>query len=73
MICNLNPLSFKDFGTVSPERTADTVLAKLPKPQELNIRRTDAPIYRAETETWLQSRGGMVALSVSKDGDNFQH
>ena len=73
MICNLNSLSFKGFGSVTPERTADTVLAKLPKPQELNICRTDAPIYRAETETWLQSRGGMVTLSVSKDGENFQH
>lgn len=73
MICNLNPLSFKGFGTVSPERTADTVLANLPKAQELSISRIQAPVYRAETEIWLQSRSGMVALSVSKDGTAFQH
>ena len=73
MICNLNPLSFKGFGTVSPERTADTVLAGLPKAQELTINRNDAPVYRTETETWLQSRSGMVVLSVSKDGSTFQH
>ena len=73
MICNLNPLSFKGFGSVSPERATDTVLSKLPKAQELNIRRVDVPIYRAETEIWLQSRSGMVTLSVSKDGAAFQH
>ena len=73
MICNLNPLSFKGFGTVSPERTADTLLASLPNSRELVINRIQAPVYRAETEIWLQSRGGMVALSVSKDGVNFQH
>ena len=73
MICNLNPLSFKGFGTVSPERTADAVLAGLPNAQELMISRTEVPVYRAETEIWLQSRNGMVALSVSKDGSAFQH
>ena len=73
MICNLNPLSFKGFGTVSPERTADTVMASLPKAQELSISRIQAPVYRAESEIWLQSRSGMVALSVSKDGTAFQH
>jgi len=73
MICNLNPLSFKGFGTVSPERTADTLLASLPNSRELVINQIQAPVYRAETEIWLQSRGGMVALSVSKDGVNFQH
>ncbi|MBO5892574.1 MAG: helix-turn-helix transcriptional regulator [Oscillospiraceae bacterium] len=73
MICNLNPLSFKGFGTVSPERTADALLANLPKVRELVVGRIQAPVYRAEAEIWLQSRGGMVALSVSKDGTNFQH
>ncbi len=73
MICNLNHLSFKEFGSVSPERATDTVLSKLPKAQELNIRRVDTPVYRAETEIWLQSPGGMVVLSVSKDGNAFQH
>ena len=74
MICNLNPLSFKGFGTVSPERTAqDTVLAKLPASQELAVSRIKMPIYRAESEIWLQGRSGMVALSVSKDGMHFQH
>lgn len=73
MICNLNSLSFKGFGTVSPERTADDLLTNLPKAQEIVVNKTQAPVYRAETEIWLQSRGGMVALSVSKDGVNFQH
>ena len=73
MICNLNPLSFKDFGTVSPERTADTLLASLPKARELTLSGTQIPVYRAESEIWLQSRGGMVSLSVSADGVNFRH
>ena len=42
MIWNLNPLSFKDFGAVTPERTAqDTVLAKLPKAQELTVKHNE--------------------------------
>ena len=73
MICNLNSLSFKGFGTVSPERATNTVLANLPKAQELIVDRTNVPIYRAETEIWLQSSNGMVVLSVSKDGIAFQH
>ena len=73
MICNLNSLSFKNFGTVSPERTVDTPLANLPKPQDLAIHQVQAPIYRAENDLWLQSKSGMVVLSVSKDSIHFQH
>lgn len=75
MIRNLNPLSFKGYGTISPERAPDaSVSARNAGRQELALTRQDTPIYRAVSEVWLYSSStGMTVLSVSNDKENFQH
>ena len=71
MIRNLIQLNFKGFGTVSPERpTADTDTS--PKCQ-LSATRENAPVYRTTCSTWLYCSGVSTVLSVSLDGDSFQH
>ena len=71
MIRNLIQLNFKGFGTVSPERpTADTDTS--PKCQ-LSATRKSAPVYRTSCSTWLYCGGVSTVLSVSLDGEAFQH
>ena len=72
MIRNLNQVTFQGFGNVPPERSQSTksfekngaIVWKLPKDEEL--------IHKAKTETWVTFGSGMVVLSVSLDGENFQ-
>ena len=71
MIRNLIQLNFKGFGTVSPERpTSDTDFS--PKCQ-LSATPDLAPVYRTTCSTWLYCGGVSTILSVSLDGENFQH
>ena len=70
MIRNLNQLNFNGFGTVAPERkdqSGSTVERK-----RLESTQNNAPIYRAESDTWLYGVAGMTVLSVSIDGTAFQ-
>ena len=72
MIRNLNQVTFQGFGNVPPERSqsaksfekSEAALWKLPQNEEL--------IHRAKSETWVTFSSGMVVLSVSQDGENFQ-
>ena len=75
MIRNLNQLSFKGFGTISPERAPETAAADTGAERiELTLTRHDAAVYRAVSEVWLYSSStGMTVLSVSADKQNFQH
>ena len=71
MIRNLIQLNFKGFGTVSPERpSADTDTT--PKCQ-LSATKKNAPVYRTTCSTWLYCGGVSTVLSVSADGESFQH
>ncbi len=75
MIRNLNHLTFKGFGQVSQERAPEAgSAAPSPAPRELLLTRKDAPVYRAIAPVWLYSSDtGMTVLSVSADGESFQH
>ena len=75
MIRNLNQLSFKGFGTISPERAPDTNASQSESERiELTLTSRDAAIYRAVSEVWLYSSStGMTVLSVSTDKQSFQH
>ena len=70
MIRNLNQLNFNGFGTVAPERKSqpDSTAGR----KRLLASQDHAPIYRAESDTWLYGVTGMTVLSVSTDGENFQ-
>ena len=71
MIRNLNQLNFKGFGTVSPERPDRGENA--PGGQRITLKQGDVPIFRAKGEVWIQSVSSMTVLSVSTDGEEFQH
>ena len=70
MIRNLNQLNFNGFGIVAPERKAQDNGEKPRKRLEAGA--DSAPLYRADSDTWLYGVGGMTVLSVSRDGTAFQ-
>ena len=72
MIQNLNQVNFQGFGTVFPERAQvnqttprNAVQIKLPQPE--------AAVFRTRADTLLSCSGNMCVLSVSKDGQDYQH
>ena len=70
MIRNLNQLNFNGFGIVAPERKGQSEGEAERK--RLESRGDNAPLYRAQSDTWLYGVGGMTVLSVSMDGSVFQ-
>lgn len=74
MIRNLNQVNFRGFGTILPERSPD---ARQVDSQEsgktLHLSGGEAPVYQAQSETWLCCGSGMTVLSVSADNQAFQH
>ncbi len=74
MIQNLNPQSFRGFGTVMPRSAPSTALADKPGlRQSLTCSREPAHILRCSCDTFLAGGGDMLALSVSGDGSRFRH
>ena len=71
MILQLNPETFRNFGTVLPEKGQS--MKYLEKSEKIVLKPGEAPVYRAVCEVWLNFAGGMTVLSVSQDGNSFQH
>ena len=71
MIRNLNQMTFQEFGTILPEKAQSG--RPLDKGIELEMKQGEAPVFRASSETWICGGNGMSVLSLSKDGENFQH
>ena len=71
MIRNLNQMTFQGFGTIPPERAQNA--RNLEKGKLCNLTAGDADVYRAVSETWISCGSGTSVLSVSRDGENFQH
>ena len=72
MIKNLNQVTFQGFGTVLPERAQ----ANQPAPKNavrMKLTQMEASVYQAMCETMLNCTGDMCVLSVSKDGEDYQH
>lgn len=70
MIRNLNQLNFNGFGTVASERKEQPCSSGRRPRLESTLQ--NAPIYRAQSDTWLYGVTGMTVLSVSTDGASFQ-
>ena len=74
MICNLNQSAFQGFGTVFPEHAVHAgAIEKQGAPTELTVSLENTCVCRALTPVWLQKCHGTAVLSVSKDGNTFQH
>lgn len=73
MIRNLNQVNFRGFGTVLPERAQSPRLSDKGEVRSLQLSGESAPLYRAETDSWVCSVSGMTILSVSEDREVFLH
>lgn len=72
MIQNLNQVNFQGFGTVLPER-AQTVASVPKNAVQIKLPQPEATVYRTKADTLLGCSGNMCVLSVSKDGETYQH
>lgn len=73
MIRNLNQVTFQGFGNVPPERTQSAKRFDKNTAYTLALSQSETMVCRAKGETWLTCGTGMSVLSVSQDGENFQH
>ncbi len=73
MIRNLNQVTFQGFGTVPPERNQSARQFDKNQGVTMQLSSREAAIFRARTETWLVCANGNSVLSVSQDGQNYQH
>ena len=73
MIRNLNQVSFQGFGTILPERSHTARSGGKGSRQTLLLESGSTPVYRAMGDIWLSSGTGMSVLSVSHDGQTYQH
>ena len=74
MIGNLNQLSFQNFGSIESERVAPKSPAQRRAPgQVLELSPGETSVYCCETEIWVCNHANMTVLSVSRDGEEFQH
>ena len=74
MIRQLSPITFQEFGTILPERPDSANISPVsPGYRQLKLTQGTLPVYRAESETWLYSRGGMTVLGARKDEGDFSY
>ena len=73
MIRNLNPLTFRGFGTILPERKDGDPFPREADTRALRLVRRKAPIYCGEENCWVCPGSAMAVLSVSTDGQRFFH
>ena len=71
MIRNLNQMTFQGFGTIPPERVQNA--RGVDKGNVYTLSVGEAEVFRAGSETWISCGSGTSVLSVSRDGENFQH
>ncbi len=73
MIRNLNQVTFQGFGNVPPERTQSAKQFDRNTALTVELSQTENPVYRAKAETWATCGSGSSVLSVSRDGETYQH
>ena len=73
MIRNLNQVSFQGFGNVPPERNQSAKLFEKNEAVSLKLSQKETVIYCAKSDTWVTFDSGISVLSVSHDGENYQH
>ena len=74
MICNLNQLSFQQYGSIDSERvTARNLAQKGVESRIMELHALDSAVYRSEGQVWVCNDSNMTVLSVSQDGKEYQH
>lgn len=72
MIRNLNQVTFRDFGTVPPERTQGLRDLDKSAASTWQLPHAESEVYRARTQTWICCGSGTSVLSVSLDDGQYQ-
>ena len=73
MIRNLNQVSFQGYGSVLPERAQNKKNAQQTESRLVHLACGDGPVFYAESEVYLGCGTGSSVLSVSHDGQSYQH
>jgi len=73
MIRNLNQVTFQGFGIVPPERDQSARSFDKNVAQSWDLSQAEVSVCRASSETWVTFGSGMSVLSVSLDGESYQH
>ncbi len=73
MIRNLNQINFQPFGNIRPDREKTANPGDVQTSLLLNFDDETTDIYYAEQATHMRVSSGTCVLSVSLDGETFQH
>ena len=73
MVRNLNQMTFQGFGTVPPERSQGIIYMDKSTAVVWELTGQEGTVCRAKADTWVTFGTGMSVLSVSKDGETYQH
>ena len=73
MVCNLNQMTFQGFGTVPPERSQGVCYIDKTAAVEWMLSEAEGAVFCAKSDTWATFGTGMSVLSVSTDGESYQH
>ena len=73
MIRNLNQASFQKYGSVLSERTKSGRSGETVRELELGSNPGEAELFRARSEVRLRGGPVLAVLSVSLDGESFEH
>lgn len=74
MICNLNQISFQNYGTIESERIpAKDLLDRGAKSDVVELTHQERRVFCCDREVWVRNHQNMTVLSASVDGQTFQH
>ena len=73
MIRNLNQINFQPFGNILPDREKPINSGDAQTSLLLKFDDETTDIYRTEQDTHMRISSGTCVLSVSTDGETFQH
>ncbi len=73
MIRNLNQVNFGSYGSVLPERAHSATPIPREEMECIALDSDCAPIYQAQSDTWICGSTGMTILSVCSGEDEYLH
>ena len=73
MIRNLNQVNFGSYGSVLPERAHSATPIPREEMESIALDSDCAPIYQAQSDTWICGSTGMTILSVCSGEDEYLH
>lgn len=73
MVLNLNQVTFRDFGTILPQRDQGSRFTGQEGERTcVQLAKGTMPVFQAAADTWLRRASGTAVLSASADNENYQ-